>query len=95
MDKMVLIKKEIPDPTENQKLSELFLAIYFNDLNRVWEIKRNYPEIYKKKHFFFISEGKKFDLVYLTLFNLIFWFGDMIGLAAHEQMLKLLEGFRK
>ena len=65
---------------ENKILDELFIAIYFNNLEKVIEIKRKYPEIYSKKENYkinkdnYIIAGKKiFDLKNLTFFNQIIW----------------------
>lgn len=39
----------VPKGDENKKLKELFLAVYFNDLEKVIDIKNHYPKIYNKK----------------------------------------------
>jgi len=61
---------------ENKVLNELFIAIYFNDLEKVIEIKRKYPEIYSKKENFKIDGKKTFDLKNLTFFNQSIWNKD-------------------
>lgn len=40
---------DISTETENKKLGELFLAIYFNDLEKVIEFKNQFPELYEKR----------------------------------------------
>ncbi|MFZ4544467.1 MAG: hypothetical protein ACOYOA_10485 [Saprospiraceae bacterium] len=55
-------------------MEELFLAIYFNDLQKVIEFKNQYPDIYAKKDKFVIDESITFDLTRLTDFNRIIWF---------------------
>jgi hypothetical protein len=67
-----------PTEVENKKLEELFIAIYFNDLNKVMEFKKYNPKIYSKKNNFLIDGIKSFDLVNLTYFNYILWKGDKI-----------------
>jgi hypothetical protein len=76
----------IPNKTENKKLHELFLAIYFNDIDKVIDFKNRYPELYAMKNNFQINEmsragGKEviyrsFDLMNLTFFNQAIWFDD-------------------
>jgi len=61
---------------ENKILNELFIAIYFNNLEKVIEIKRKYPEIYSKKKNFRIDDEKTFDLMNLTFFNQSIWEKD-------------------
>jgi len=61
---------------ENKILNELFIAIYFNNLEKVIEIKRKYPEIYSKKENYKIDGKKTFDLKNLTFFNQSIWKGD-------------------
>ena len=61
---------------ENKILNELFIAIYFNNLEKVIEIKRKYPEIYSKKENYKIDGEKIFDLKNLTFFNQIIWRED-------------------
>lgn len=58
------------------KLIELFIFIYFCDLNMVLEIKNKHPAIYAKKDTFFIDEKDTFALPNLTLFNKIIWEAD-------------------
>ncbi len=64
----------------NRKAKELFLAIFFNDPEKLIHIKKNYPRIYALKNAFEISAfgfaHTVFDLKYLTLFNKIIWFDD-------------------
>ncbi|MFZ4545485.1 MAG: hypothetical protein ACOYOA_15635 [Saprospiraceae bacterium] len=69
--------KDTPTRVENKTLEELFLAIYFNDLEKVIEFKNQYPGIYAKKDKFIIDENLTFDLTRLTDFNRIIWF-DMV-----------------
>lgn len=61
---------------ENKILDELFIAIYFNNLEKVIEIKKKYPEIYSKKEDFKIDGEKTFDLKNLTFFNKSIWEKD-------------------
>lgn len=65
---------DIPTKMENKKLEELFLAIYFNDLENVIEFKNQFYELYKKRDKFLIANDKIFDLINLTFFNQIIWF---------------------
>jgi len=65
---------DIPTKTENKKLEELFLAIYFNDLEKVVAFKNQFPDLYAKKHKFIIDKEITFDLINLTWFNKILWF---------------------
>ena len=58
---------------EHHKMGELFLAIYFNDLEKVNEIKKQYPAIYALKDNFSIEGITSFDLRNLTYFNQIIW----------------------
>ena len=70
---------DILTQTENKKLDELFLAIYFNDLEKVIEFKKQFPELYVKKDKFLIDGHTTFDLTNLTFFNQTIWFdGDWI-----------------
>jgi hypothetical protein len=79
----------IPNEIENTKLYELFLAIYFNDLDKVIDFKNLYPELYAMKNNFQINEMgrrgekeviyKSFDLMNLTFFNQMIWFDDCWG----------------
>ncbi len=70
---------DIPTATEKKKLEELFLAVYFNDLERVIEFKNQFPKLYAKKDTFPIDENTTFDLTNLTFFNQTIWFdGDWI-----------------
>ncbi len=70
---MAIQLNQILTKTENKELEKLFLAIYFNDIDKVIEFKNNYPEIYKKKDSFKIDDKIIFDLTNLTLFNQIIW----------------------
>lgn len=63
----------MPSEEENNKLKELFIAIYFNDLEKIIEFKKQYPEIYAKKNNFLIDENTTFDLTNLTFFNQTIW----------------------
>jgi hypothetical protein len=70
---------DIPTETENKKLEELFLSIYFNDVEKVIEFKNQFPEVYAKKHHFIIDENTTFNLINLTFFNHTIWFdGDWV-----------------
>lgn len=62
--------------TENKKLEELFLAIYFNDVEKVIEFKNQFPGLYAKKDKFQIDENATFDLTNLTFFNQTIWFDE-------------------
>jgi hypothetical protein len=76
----------IPNKTENKKLHELFLAIYFNDRNKVIDFKNRFPELYAMKNNFQINEMSRaggneviyrsFDLMNLTFFNQAIWIDD-------------------
>ena len=80
----------IPNETENAKLNELFLAVYFNDVEKVIDFKSRYPELYAMKENFQLTwlatmsnegerikiENRSFDLTNLTFFNQIIWFDD-------------------
>ena len=69
------IEKECLE-SENRIFDELFIAIYFNNLEKVIEIKEKYPEIYYKKENYKIEGKKIFDLKNLTFFNQSIWKGD-------------------
>lgn len=58
----------------NKTLEQLFLAIYFNDIDKVKAFKSQFPDIYTKKNRFQIDDTTVFDLTKLTLFNQIIWF---------------------
>lgn len=76
---MTSLVNDISTETENKKLEELFLAVYFNDLEKVIEFKSLFPELYAKKDKFSIGENTTFNLVNLTFFNQTIWFdGDWI-----------------
>ncbi len=64
--------KQMSTENESIKLRELFLAIYFNDVNKLAELKEQLPEIYAKRSCFQIDENT-FDLRQLTLCNQIIW----------------------
>lgn len=67
----------IPTEAENKELKKLFLAIYFNDLEKVIEFKNKFPEIYAKRDKFLIEIDETFevfDLINLTFFNQVIWF---------------------
>jgi hypothetical protein len=76
----------IPNKEENEKLCELFIAIYFNDIEKVIDFKNRYPKLYAMKNNFQIKEwsrtGEKkthyrsFDLINLTFFNQSVWCSD-------------------
>lgn len=63
----------VPKGDENKKLKELFLAVYFNDLEKVIDIKNHYPKIYNKKNNFPIDNWRTIDLRNLTHFNQTIW----------------------
>ena len=81
---------DISTETENKKLGELFLAIYFNDLEKVIEFKNQFPELYAKKDKFSIDENITFDLINLTLFNEIIWF----DVSWRKEIMPLVEKHR-
>ena len=69
----------INNETENTKLYELFLAIYFNDVEKVIDFKNRYPQLYAMKNSFLIDgqkESHSFDLMNLTFFNQAIWSVD-------------------
>ncbi len=55
-------------------LDNLFLAIYFNDLDRVKAFKNEHPEMYARKNRYTLNWDDSIDLTNLTLFNTKFWF---------------------
>lgn len=63
----------IPSESENKEMEKLFLAIFFNDIEKVIEFKNQHPKIYAKKECFLIDESTTFDLTYLTFFNDVLW----------------------
>jgi len=67
-----MMHEELIESNEN-KLNDLFIAIYFNDLEKVIEIKSKFPEIYSKKECFLIEGKMLFDLKNLTFFNQTIW----------------------
>lgn len=71
---MSIVSNSNPEPFEQKKWEELFLAIYFNDLDRVQDFKIQNPDLYSKKSEFKLESGKVLDLVQLTLLNQIIWF---------------------
>lgn len=71
--------KDIFTETESKKLEDLFLAVYFNDIEKVIEFKKQNPELYAKKDKFPIDGKITFNLTELTFFNQTIWFdGDWI-----------------
>jgi hypothetical protein len=71
--------KNIYTETDSKKLEELFLAVYFNDLEKVIDFKEQNPELYAQKDKFPIDEKTTFNLTELTIFNQTIWFdGDWI-----------------
>lgn len=66
--------KKINSVEDFKKLEQLFLAIYFNDVDKVIEFKNDNLELYNTKSSFFIDEELYLDLVHLTYFNYIIWF---------------------
>ena len=73
---MAMKKNDKLTDMENKILDELFIAIYFNNLEKVIEIKRKYPEIYSKNENYKIDGEKTFDLKNLTFFNKSIWKDD-------------------
>ena len=65
-----------PTISENKEMEKLFLAIYFNDIEKVIDFKNQFPEIYAKKESFQIDRYTTFDLINLTFFNQKVWFDD-------------------
>jgi len=62
----------------NEKITEnifndLFIAIYFNDLEKVIDIKNKFPEVYSKKENYLLEGNKPFNLINLTFFNQTIW----------------------
>lgn len=82
---------DITTKSENKKMDELFLAIYFNDLEKVIEFKNQYPEIYAKKNIFQIESNVTFDLTNLTLFNQTIWFDN----EWRKEIMPLIEKLRQ
>lgn len=81
---------DIPTETENKKLEELFLDIFFNDLEKVIEFKNQFPELYAKRNKFLVGNDIPFDLTNLTLFNRIIWF----DVSWREEIMPLVEKHR-
>lgn len=67
---------QIPEKTDNDKLELLFIAIHFNDLERVKAFKNDYPDLYAKRGEFKIDERVPFNLSCLTFFNKVIWFNS-------------------
>ena len=71
---------KIPNEEENSKLYELFVAVYFNDLEKVIDFKNRNPELYAMKDRFQIrgydDTIHSFDLMNLTFFNQVIWRED-------------------
>ena len=65
---------QLTTETENKKLEKLFLAVFFNDIEKVIEFKNQFPELYAKRNKFLIDNDTTIDLTNLTLFNQIIWF---------------------
>lgn len=83
--------KSVPTETENKKLEELFLAVYFSDFEKVIEFKNQFPELYAFKDQFPIDENKTFVLTNLTFFNQTIWFdGDW-----KDDIKPLVENYRQ
>jgi hypothetical protein len=68
--------KNIPNEQENKIIEELFLAIFFNDVEKVIDFKNRYPELYAMKNHFQIDGCVDFDLINLTFFNKTIWKSD-------------------
>ena len=66
----------MPTKTENKQMERLFLAVFFNDLEKVIEFKNQYPKLYEKKRHFIIDNRISFDLINLTFFNQTVWKSD-------------------
>ncbi len=96
---MISQLNDIQTENENKKMEELFLAVYFNDLEKVIEFKNQFPELYAKKDKFPIDENTTFDLINLTFFNETIWFdGDWIDdikplVEKHRQRTKQMLDF--
>ncbi|MGM0579767.1 MAG: hypothetical protein ACQETL_03750 [Bacteroidota bacterium] len=58
---------------ENAQLKDLFLAIYFNDLEKVKAFQRAFPALYQKKRDFYLYLDLPLDLVQLTFLNQKVW----------------------
>jgi hypothetical protein len=82
---------KIPSETENKEMEKLFLAIYFNDLDKVIEFKDYHSEIYAKKEYFLIDGTKTINLTTLTSFNKIIWNDD----DWREELMPLIKKNRK
>lgn len=82
---------DIPTEKENKKLEKLFLAVYFNDLEKVIEFKNQSSELYVKKDKYPIDQNTTFDLINLTLFNEIIWF----DVSWRKEIMPLVEKHRQ
>ena len=61
---------------EHRIIKELFLSIYFNDIERTIALKNKYPEVYLHRHnTIILDEGDEIniDLTNLTLLNKTIW----------------------
>jgi len=54
-------------------MEELFLAVFFNDLEKVKNFKSQYPELYAKRESYLINGYTYIDLTNLTFFNQAIW----------------------
>jgi len=81
----------LPTENENKRLEKLFLAVYFNDLEKVIEFKDEFPELYTKKGSFLIDGHKTFNLTHLTFFNQTIWF----DISWREEIMPLVEKHRQ
>lgn len=82
---------DILTETKKKKLKELFLSVYFNDLEKVIEFKNQFPELYAKKNKFQIDENTTFDLINLTFFNQIIRF----DVSWRQEIMPLVEKHRQ
>ena len=82
---------DMPTVAENIKLEELFLAVYFNDLEKVIDFKNQFPELYAKKDKFQIDGNTTFDLMNLTFFNQTIWF----DVDWREEIMSLVDKHRQ
>lgn len=91
--------KDKPTDIENTQWEELFLAIYFNDLEKVIEFKNRFPELYAKRDKFPITKYTTFDLTNLTFFNQSIWFDSnwvetiMPLVEKHRQRTEIMKAF--
>lgn len=70
------LNKIMPTEKENEIMEELFLAVYFNDVEKVKAFKNQYPDIYAKKSNFQIGYEDTFDLINLTFLHQKIWKDD-------------------